>query len=279
MKIMQNLLTAMLLAVCVLGTSCTMDSYMFNSSVVETYELSDSVVPEHLRQEISIPSGSETIYGYFVRQEDSLRIKPHPVVIYHHGNKDHLQLYWDRVEFLWRCGFDVFVYDYRGFGKSTGTSTEESLFADADAALKFVTSRTDVDTTQIVHYGFSLGGVPALYSAAVLKQARCIILEAAYATGEDLVQSGTLLDIPGDYLLEGDFDNVSRVDDVQCPVLMLHGTADSFIGIERHGNKLYNAAKNPKTFIRVEGANHDDLPNIMGIDTYINTITAFVRGS
>jgi fermentation-respiration switch protein FrsA (DUF1100 family) len=256
-----------------------MDGLMFNSTALDAYNLPDSVIPVHLREEVSIASEGETLFGFFVRQEDSLRIKPHPVIIYHHGNRDHTQYYWDRVEFLWKCGFDVFVYDYRGFGKSTGTSSEESLFADATAVLNYVRSRVDVDTNQIVHYGFSLGGVPALFSTAEFVRPRCIILEAVYATGEDLVHSGTLLDIPGEYLLEGAFDNVSRIGKIDCPVLMLHGTADSFIGIERHGDKLYNAAKNPKTFIRVEGANHEDVPQTMGVDTYITTITAFVRGS
>lgn len=259
---------------------CSLDSFMFNPSTVTEYNFSDSIVPDSAVTIVTLPSGGETIYGVYLKQPDSMSVKPHPVIIYHHGNNDNLEYFWPRIEYLWRCGFDVFAYDYKGFGASTGTSaTEEDLFEDAAAALTYVRSRSDVDTTFIVHYGFSLGGVPALYSAAELHHAHAVILEASYASGEALVQSGTLLNIPGGYLLEGEFNNIGRIARINAPLLMLHGTSDTFIPIERHGEPLYKQAMNPKTLIRVEGADHSTVPTTMGVQTYIDLVTAFVRGS
>ncbi|HLP27434.1 MAG TPA: alpha/beta hydrolase [Candidatus Didemnitutus sp.] len=267
------------LAASLLLASCTMDSFMFNAEPLTEYRLSTAVIPDTSRVEVAIQSEGETIYGYFVRQTDSLRVKPHPTIIYHHGNRDHLQLYWDRVELLYQAGFDVFIYDYRGFGKSTGTSSEQGLKADARAVLTYVLGRKDVDSTQIVHYGFSLGGFPALYSATELHAPKALITESIFASGETLVQSGTLLNVPGSYLLEGAFDNTVPMQRRSCPVLLIHGTKDTFISVESNGQRLYDLARQPKTFVRIEGADHTDVPNVYGTQNYIDLITTFIRGN
>lgn len=269
----------LLIAICsaVLG-GCSMDSFLFNTLPLESYDLSTAIIPVDHRQQVTLRSGNETLYGFYVRQPDSLRIEPHPTVLYHHGNKHHLQHYWDRVELLYRAGFDVFIYDYRGFGMSTGTSSEDGLRADAEAALNYLRSRADVDTLQIVDYGYSLGGYPCLYTATTLHQPKAVITESIFASSQDLIQSGTLLDIPGGYLMEGSFDNASQIGNVRAPLLMLHGTADTFIGIERHGEPLFRRAPQPKIFRRIEGAGHDNIPATMGNDLYIELITTFIRG-
>jgi len=256
-----------------------MDGFLFNADPLAEYTLSGAIIPDTSRIEVSMASDGETIYGYYVRQPDSMRVNPHPVIIYHHGNKDNLQLYWERIELLYTAGFDVFIYDYRGYGKSTGTSSESTLRTDARAALTYVLSRKDVDSTQIVHYGFSLGGFPALYSATALHKPKALITESVFASGEALVQSGTLLNIPGSYLLEGTFDNLAPIQQRTCPVLLLHGTSDAFIRLETNGQRLYDVARQPKTFIQVNGAAHDNVPNTMGTQEYIDRITAFIRGS
>jgi fermentation-respiration switch protein FrsA (DUF1100 family) len=260
-------------------TSCSLDSFLFNPQELDRYDLRTTVIPDTSRTEVTLRSGSETIYGFYVRQPDSLRVTPHPTVIYHHGNRDNLAYYWDRVELLYKAGFDVFVYDYRGFGRSTGTSDEASLIEDATAAFTYVRSRTDVDSTRIVHYGYSLGGFPALYSATNLPNCHVVITESAFASGEELVRSGTVLAIPGSYLLEGRFNNMELARVRTRPLLMLHGTDDVFISVDANGQRLFDAAAAPKTFIRVSGADHSNLPTVMGERDYIDLITAFIRGN
>ncbi|MCX6140224.1 MAG: alpha/beta hydrolase [Candidatus Kapabacteria bacterium] len=274
---MKHTLLSMLIAFVL--TSCTMDSFLFNAEPLASYTLSSRVIPDTSRVEVSLSSDGETIYGYFVKQPDSMRVAPHPTIIYHHGNKDNLQFYWDRVELLYQAGFDIFIYDYRGYGKSTGKSSEAGLMADARAALTYVLGRKGIDSAQIVHYGFSLGGFPALFSATKLYRPKALITESIFASGESLVQSGTLLNIPGSYVLDGAFDNVVPMQSRTCPVLMLHGTNDTFIGVEPNGQRLYDIARQPKTFIRIEGAEHDNVPYVLGTQNYIDLITAFIRGN
>lgn len=256
---------------------CTMDGFLFNTEPLERYELSTAVIPSEQVEAVTLDSEGNTLYGFYVRQPDSMRIRPHYVVLYNEGNKHNLQNYWHRVELLYRAGFDVFIYDYRGFGRSTGTSSEAGLRADASAAWTYVKQRA-ADTMRIVTYGFSLGGYAATHQASTFGS-DIHIMEACFASGEELVRSGTLLDIPGGYVLKGTFDNASRMPRIPAPVLILHGEADTYIDIERHGARLFAAANNPKVMHRVPNGTHTDLPSDMGEDAYIDLITSFIRGN
>ena len=267
-----------LVAIALACAGCSMDSFLFNTLPLESYALSTAVIPAANRTEVTLTSGGETLYGFFVKQPDSLRIEPHPTVLYHHGNKHNIQEYWDRVELLYRAGFDIFIYDYRGFGRSTGTSSEDGMKADAAAAMSYLRSRSDVDTSQIVDYGYSLGGFACLYSATTLHQPKAVITESIFASSEALVQSGTILNIPGGYLMEGAFDNRAQIVKVTSPILMLHGTGDTFVGYEANGKVLSALAPQPKIIRPIDGANHTTIPATMGQPNYIELVTTFIRG-
>ncbi|MCU0331400.1 MAG: alpha/beta hydrolase [Candidatus Kapabacteria bacterium] len=268
-----------IVAACVLTTSCSMDPFLVNPSALSEYVLSTAVIPDSLRSAFTVRSGTETIYGFHARQPQRKRIPPHTTIIYHHGNKGHLGEYWDRVEVLYQAGFDVVTYDYRGFGRSTGTTTEASLFADAAAVMEYVVADTTIDTNQLVAYGFSLGGVPALYQAVELGRARALITEAIFASGEALVQSGTKLDVPGRWLLEGSYNNVERMQRKRVPLLLLHGSQDELAGFADHAEPLFRSAPQPKLLIRVEGAYHDGIITTLGQQLYIDHLTSFILGS
>lgn len=274
---MKHLISFSLLIV-LLTTGCTMDSFLFNSQALEAYSLSIEIIPAANITPVTLKSGNETLYGFFVRQPDSLRVEPHPTILYHHGNKHNIGAYWDRVELLYRAGFDVFIYDYRGYGMSTGTCSEEGLRSDAKAALDYLHSRADVDTTQIVDYGYSLGGFPCLYTATTLHRPKVVITESIFASSEALIQSGTLLNVPGGYLMEGAFDNRAQIIKVTAPILMLHGTGDTFVGYEANGKVLAALAPQPRIIRPINGANHTTIPATMGEQNYIELITTFIRG-
>ncbi|MBK9247253.1 MAG: hypothetical protein IPM69_03860 [Ignavibacteria bacterium] len=93
------------------------------------------------------------------------------------------------------------------------------------------------------------------------------------------MQSGTLLDIQGDYLLKGKYDNSLHIKEINLPFLLFHGIDDKFIDLEQNGAVVFaNApAEVRKQFIRVEGADHTNLPQAFGEGRYIDSIRAFVE--
>lgn len=267
------------LATLAMLASCSLDPFMFNSTALDHYTLPDSVIPEKQREHVKLVVDGVTIHGFYVKQVDSLHGDPSYTIVYHQGNKDHLQYYWPRVELFYKAGFNVFVYDYNGFGMSGGTSTEASLYANARAAWDYVFRRADVDTTHITNYGYSLGGAAAVHVSTQHRMPHALILEASFASSESLVQSGTVLNIPGSYLMDGAFANDAKIGMNTAPLLIIHGTEDLFIPIDRNGRVLFDLARNPKTFRAVQGAGHENIPVVMGEQNYIDLITAFIKGS
>ena len=275
----KHIVRSFVLACAVLLNSCTMDSFLYNNLALSEYNLSTAIVPASQVEAVTLKSGSETLYGFYVKQPDSMRVEPHQVILYSHGNKENMEAYWERVELLYQAGFDVFIYDYRGYGMSTGSSSEEGLHEDATAALNYLRSRSDVDTTQIVDYGFSLGGVPTMYLAAFQHKPRCVITEAIFASSEALVRTGTLLDVPGNYLMKGKYDNVANSRIRTAPLLMIHGTGDTFVPFDPHGKEIYAAANQPKRLDTISGAEHSGIPSTLGTKAYIELIRTFIKGN
>jgi alpha-beta hydrolase superfamily lysophospholipase len=265
MTIVPRAIRALVVAVSLTATGCKLDSFLYDGKALASYTLSTAVIADSLRTTVSFPSGNATLYGVWARQPGTA---PRLTVLYSHGNSDHLAYYWDRVELLWRAGFDVFIYDYRGYGMSTGTSdSEASILADARAALGVALARPGVTPASLVLYGYSLGGVPTIALAADAVRARAVITESAFASGETLVQSGTLLAVPRSYLLDGAFDNATRAGRVTTPWLIVHGVEDDYLDLE-NARTLRARAGGPTRLVTVAGAGHKDLPWRMGLSSY-----------
>ena len=253
------------------ASGCKLDSLVFDPTRVSEYQFSTTVVPESLRSEVSFRSGTETLYGVRVRQRGSA---PRSTVLLSHGKGGDLsrRLEWQRAEAIWQAGFDVIAYDYRGFGKSTGSSTgEPSLLADARAALAFTLSLPGVSSKNLVLYGHSLGGVPTTELAMTLSRTGAglqgVVLESAFASGEAMAQTATILDVPREWLLHGKFDNIGKLHDIVAPILILVGSED--IQIPRAQTEaLFARANNPKRLEVVPGAVHDDVPPTLGRSSF-----------
>ena len=259
------------IASCVTGCF-DLDSSLFNSTKLLSYTLPTTVIPESLRTQVVLSSQGKKIYGYYVRSND---VNGKFCVLYNHGNRDHLQYYWDRVALLYSMGFSVFIYDYQGYGMSEGESNEASIHSDAVAAYAYVASLGFADSA-IAVYGFSLGGVPATYLASSVFTPRAFITESAFASASTLVQSGVLLDMPGTLVMDGKYDNAELIKNVSAPKLFLHGLSDTFIDYQKNAVVLFHNAPEPKTLIPVAGANHSEVPQKMGIAIYDSTITNFI---
>jgi pimeloyl-ACP methyl ester carboxylesterase len=256
-----------------LTTSCTLDQFLFNERVVDSYALSNAIIADSLRTEGEWTVGGDRVAWVLARRPGNA---PRFTMLFCHGNKYNVQEYWDRVEAFWSAGFDVLTFDYRGFGRSSGTSSEATMRADGEAALAFVRSRGVPDSALVVA-GFSLGGVCAIHLAARVVTPRALIIESAFTSSEALVRTGTVLSIPGAYLMRDRFDNLAAMSLVTAPTLVVHGDADIFLPY-RFGEALFAASRAPiKRFVRVRGADHTGIPRILGSAEYATLFLRFAQ--
>lgn len=199
-------------------------------------------------------------------------------VVYFHGNGGNLSYCdWVGVNLAER-GFDVLLFDYRGYGRSEGEPEgEQTLYMDADAALDFVLKDRGARPDRIVLYGQSLGTAAAI-DAASRRGCGALIVESGLSSARDM--AGAVMPwLPGFLrgMTKNKFDSVRKIPLVRCPVLVVHGARDDLIP-SWQGHKLFEAAPEPKQWKLINGAGHNDL-SIIGGKQYIDSLADFINGS
>lgn len=244
-----------------------------------SYDLPDSTT--HLFTLTSEADGElAEIYALYLG--DIARIAQDTVILYLHGNAGHLDYYWPRIKLLGNVGgknrFGVLAIDYRGYGLSEGVPTEEGLYADSDAAMKWLKDNGLTDD-RLVIYGFSLGSAPAteLTANARTLQPSKLMLEAPFASDEVMAQDASGLSLPGSFLSNLQIDNGDEIRKVEEAFFWIHGTADSYLNMETHGEVVYgNYEGSYSEAHRVEGGEHSDVPTVMGYANYNAAVEAFL---
>jgi fermentation-respiration switch protein FrsA (DUF1100 family) len=176
-------------------------------------------------------------------------------ILFCHGNAGNLI---DRTNLVVKLreatNLPVLIFDYPGYGHSGGEPSEESLYASADTAYDWLTQQKGVDPTQVVIFGESLGGGVAV-DLASRRPHRALVLVHTFTSLPDMAQN-TVPWLPRS-LVTSRFDNLGKIGTVQRPVLIVHGTADRTIPIVQ-AEKLYAAAHDPKQFVPLPNADHND---------------------
>lgn len=272
MRTLLHAAPAALLGLGLSGCGQSLDAFFFNPNSVDAYELSDVVIPASLREQVSFDSGGFALAGVYVHNPEGARRDA--FVLYSHGNGSNIDGYWHRVELLWQMGYEVFIYDYRGYGMSEGSPTEEGLYQDARAAWDEVTGSGGVAEDRIVLYGWSLGGCAAT-SLATEVEPVALLTEATFASGQMLVQEGSGLTMDGGLLLDGSFDTRSRMATLAgLPKLLMHGTADDFVRIT-HLDAILEVAAAPVEDWRAVGGEHSSVPEV-DLDAYEARVNTFI---
>jgi len=246
-----------------------------------SYRIPDSLVHIFtLSSQASDESSATTIYAIYIGSVT--RIATDTVIMYCHGNKDHMDGYWTRAELLANTGgknrFGVMLVDYRGYGMSEGESSENGLYADVDAALKWLKGKGLADS-RLVMYGFSMGTAPATKLAAgnySMKPSK-LMLEAPFASAETMIQDASGLDLPGDFFTTLSVNNAEEIKSVTQPFFWIHGEADSFLNIETHGQVVFNNYSGSYGEAhRIPGADHRTIQTTMGFQNYMNAVEDFI---
>ena len=197
--------------------------------------------------------------------------KPKAYVLFCHGNAANISYrYPDFVRLTKRHHVSVFAFDYRGYGRSEGKPSEKGLMIDARAARDWFAEKEGIEPEQIVLYGRSLGGGVAV-DLASKDGAKGLILESTF-TSLPAVANDLLPLWPGT-LMVNRYSSLKKISDYQGPLLIAHGKEDQLIPYE-HGQKLFEAANDPKRFIPIDGAGHNWLPP----EGYQKTLDEFFAG-
>jgi uncharacterized protein len=175
------------------------------------------------------------------------------VTLYLHGNAGNVTHRFLQIREITAGGSSVLMLDYRGYGKSGGSPSEHGLYADADTAYLYLLDH-GYGARHIVLQGESLGTAVAV-DLASRKECAGVVLEAAFTSGRDV--ANTVLPLIGPLVFRG-FDSTSKIAKIRAPLLFLHGQRDEIIPLKL-GRSLFEAAPEPKCFIEVPGAGHNDL--------------------
>ena len=176
-------------------------------------------------------------------------------ILYSHGNAEDIGDIRPNLQAIRAIGFSVFTYDYRGYGTSEGQPTVKGAYEDIDAAYAYLTQTLLVPPSRIIIYGRSVGGGPSV-DLARREPVAGLILESTFVSAFRVVTHVPLY--PFDK-----FPNLNKIKQVNCPVLIIHGTDDEVIPFW-HGQELFTVAEQPKRFFRIEGARHNDVLWVAG---------------
>jgi pimeloyl-ACP methyl ester carboxylesterase len=255
----------------------TFDDLFFNPTQVAAYDLSYNVIPADNVEEVAFqtPDG-ETLYGVWARQDSRS-----PPLVYFHGNTGSINDAWSKVELFWSWGRnDVFVFDYRGFGKSTGAPDHEGVLGvDGEAAAAYVVGTTGWSDDAVLWVGHSLGGSVALHTAGG-RTPGAIVTEATFSEPGDIMLDSTGMAFPTGWFFEDAFDNVAAAAAIGAPYLIIHGLDDDYIS-SAASDRLYAAAPDPKELWQPDGVGHSDLFELdpEGFETKVFAFTSTWMGA
>jgi len=205
------------------------------------------------------------LFGWWIPAIDP-GTEPAPTVLHVHGNAGNIESHAWFTEHLPDAGFNVFVFDYRGYGQSEGSPRRRGpLVADTHAALDAVLAREDVDADRVGVYGQSLGGSIAVNVLAERPELRAAVLESPFASWRGVAASALGGDPPGPIarflawlFIPDSHSPAEAIRTVDRPILILHGEADTIVP-PSHGRRLAEAAGENAEFVTFEGGGHNTL--------------------
>ncbi|WP_374078764.1 alpha/beta hydrolase [Bdellovibrio bacteriovorus] len=193
------------------------------------------------------------------------------VILYFHGNGGALDSWGDLAsDFIDKTGWSIWMVDYPGYGKSTGSIRSEAQLHDMALAI-FAEIKKLPAQKKVIIYGRSLGsGIAARLASE--SSVDGLILETPYYSGKELAK--IMFPLAPTFLVRYKFPSNEWVKNVKSPVLVVHGTEDQVIPYEQ-GQRLFEEIKASKRFLKIEGGSHNDLPEY---DEYWNGVKKFLDG-
>ncbi len=204
--------------------------------------------------------------GWFIPADS-----PRGVVIFCHGNAGNISHRLESIEILHRLRLSTFIFDYRGYGMSEGTPSEEGSYLDVRGAWNYLIEYERLAPSDIILFGRSLGGAVAAWLAGQ-HTPKALIIESTFTSAPDL--AGELyFYLPVKLLCRYKYNALAAIKEVQCPVLIVHSQEDEIVPF-RHGRMLFDAANEPRFFLEISGSHNEGF--ITSSSVYLNGLKAFL---
>lgn len=204
-----------------------------------------------------------TLHGWFIPGSGPTTL------LFFHGNAGNISHRLDSIRQFHSLGLSVFIFDYRGYGASTGKTTEQGIYRDADAAWAYLTETRGIE--DIVIFGRSMGASAASKLAARVKPS-ALIVESSFTSVPDIARD-VYPWLPVRWLSRLNHATRDYVREVRCPVLVIHSRDDEIVPF-RHGKAIFEAANEPRSMLSLRGTHNDAFLRDEAI--YINGLREFL---
>jgi len=177
-----------------------------------------------------------------------------PVILFFHGNGGNISHRIQKIRYFLKMGASVLIFDYRGYGASSGRPDERGTYRDGEAAAQAALAEAGGDPDRVAYYGESLGCAVALETALRLPP-RALILDSPFSSTAAM---GALIFpwLPTRWIVLNRYDNLGKINALSAPLLLLHSPDDDVIPFSM-GRAVYEAAPSPKRFVETRGDHNE----------------------
>ena len=190
----------------------------------------------------------ERLHGWWVSVPDAKG-----TVLFFHGNAGNISQRINYLSMFKRLGYNTLLFDYRGYGQSSGVPSESGTYLDAQAGWRYLTEIQNISPERIILFGESLGGAVAAWLAAREKPGLLVLASTFTSVPNLAAQIYPFL--PVRWITRFHYNTLESLQSVTCPVFIAHSPEDEIIPFE-HGQQLFQAASAPKQFLSLEGGHN-----------------------
>ena len=214
-------------------------------------------------------SDNEQILGWYIPAENS-----NGVLLFFHGNAGNISHRLDSIGIFHELDLDVLIIDYRGYGESTGTASEQGTYRDAKAAWDYLVNIRGVPANRIIVFGRSLGGAIGAWLGARTTPA-AVIIDSSFSSGVDMAKRLYPF-LPAQLVTRLRYPVAEYASELTSPAMVVHSRQDEIIPFEM-GQEIYSQINQPRKFLEISGDHNNGF--LISRADYIAALRQFIRTS
>ncbi len=248
-------------------------AYFMQSNMVYFPSAIVDITPDKINlqyEEVNLTtSDNVTINGWYIPTEETQN-----TILVAHGNGGNISDMMETIRQFHSMGLNIFIFDYRGYGQSTGHPDEAGTYIDAETAWKYLVTKRQIDENKIILFGVSLGGAIAIELAHNHKPLG-LIVESSFTSLPDIAAKLYPF-LPVRLISRYDYNSAKKIGNVNTPVLVIHSSNDEMVPFS-HGQKLFDLAREPKQFLEISGSHNEGFmisgkKYQAGLETFITSL-------